>query len=139
MLFFPQALDEEIGFIAEGKKQFSYLFLIVENIGPVYPSQWVKVSSGLQANFTGRITLSPRSTLPALLTCFVMRDILCNVHDFKQNLKFSMENTLKSRKNGYMLSSYTESTLCCSDVYNLAQKLDNSLQIVKIDGHAWRG
>ena len=39
MLFFPQALDEEIGFIAEGKKQFSYLFLIIENIGPVYPSQ----------------------------------------------------------------------------------------------------
>ena len=27
---------------------------------------------------TGRVTLSPRSTLPALLTCFVMRDILCN-------------------------------------------------------------
>ena len=50
-----------------------------------------------------------------------------------------MENTLKSRKNGYMLSSYTESTLCCSDVYNLAQKLDNSLQIVKINGHSWRG
>ena len=35
MLFFPQALDEEIGFIAEGKKQFSYLFLIVKNRGPV--------------------------------------------------------------------------------------------------------
>ena len=83
MLFFPQALDEEIGFIAEGKKQFSYLFLIIENIGPVYPSQRVNVSSGLQANFTGRVTLSPGSTLPALLTCFVMRDILCNVHHFK--------------------------------------------------------
>ena len=50
-----------------------------------------------------------------------------------------MENTLKSRKNGYMWSSYTESALYCSDVYNLAQKLDNSLQIVKINGHAWRG
>ena len=79
MLFFPQALDEEIGFIAEGKKQFIYLFLIVENIGPVYSSQRVKVSSGLQANFTGRVTLSPGSTLPAFLTCFVMRNILCNV------------------------------------------------------------
>ena len=42
MLFFPQALDEEIGFIAEGKKQFIHLFLIVENIGPVYSSQRVK-------------------------------------------------------------------------------------------------
>ena len=29
------------------------------------------VSSGLQANFTDMVTLSPGSTLPALLTCFV--------------------------------------------------------------------
>ena len=42
-----------------------------------YPSKRVKVSSGLQANFTGRVTLSGGSTLPALLTCFVIRDILC--------------------------------------------------------------
>ena len=49
-----------------------------------------------------------------------------------------MENTLNSRENGKMLSSYTENTLYCSDVYNLAQKLDNSVQIVKIAGHAWR-
>ena len=27
---------------------------------------------------------------------------------------------------------YTENTLYCSDVYDLAQKLDNSIQIVKI-------
>ena len=50
-----------------------------------------------------------------------------------------MENTLNSRKNGKILSSYTENTLYCSDVYNLAQKLDNSVQIVKITGQAWRG
>ena len=37
-----------------------------------YPSKRVKISSGVQANFTGRVTLSPGSTLPALLTCFVM-------------------------------------------------------------------
>ena len=49
-----------------------------------------------------------------------------------------MENTLNSRKNGKILSSYTENTLYCSDVYNLAQKLDNSVQIVKIKGHAQR-
>ena len=49
-----------------------------------------------------------------------------------------MENTSNSRENGKMLSSYTENTLYCSDVYNLAQKLDNSVQIVKIAGHAWR-
>ena len=49
-----------------------------------------------------------------------------------------MENTLNSRENGKMLSSYTENTLYCSDVYNLAQKLDNSVQIVKITGHAWQ-
>ena len=41
-------------------------------------SKRVKVSSGLQANFTGVVTLSTGSTLQALLTCFVMRDILCN-------------------------------------------------------------
>ena len=44
-----------------------------------YPSRWVKDSSGLQVNFTGRVTLLSRSTLPALLTCFVMLDIVCNV------------------------------------------------------------
>ena len=43
-----------------------------------YVSKRVKVSCGLQAHFTGTVTLSPRSTLPALLTCFVRRDILCN-------------------------------------------------------------
>ena len=45
-----------------------------------------------------------------------------------------MENTLNSRKKRKILSSYTENTLYCSDVYNLAQKLDNSAQIVKITG-----
>ena len=49
--------------------------------------------SGLQATFTGRVTLSPGSTLPALLTCFVMHDILCNGPKFEIMLKFSMENT----------------------------------------------
>ena len=40
-----------------------------------------------------------------------------------------MENTLNSRKNNVkILSSYAENT---SDVYNLAQKLDNSVQIVR--------
>ena len=38
-----------------------------------YPSKWVKVSSGLQANFTGRVTLSPGSTLLALLAFFIMQ------------------------------------------------------------------
>ena len=45
--------------------------------------------------FTGRVTLSPGSTLPVLLTRFVMRDILCDGPKF-----FSMENTLNSRKKG---------------------------------------
>ena len=43
-----------------------------------YPNKQVKVSSGFEANFTCRVTLSPGSMLPALLTCFIMRDILCN-------------------------------------------------------------
>ena len=50
-----------------------------------------------------------------------------------------MENTLNPRKKRKILSSYTENTLYYSDVYNLAQKLDNSAQIVKIQkitGHA---
>ena len=42
-----------------------------------------------------------------------------------------MENTLNSWKNGKILSLYTENILYCSDVYNSAQKLDNSIQIVK--------
>ena len=41
------------------------------------------------------------------------------------------ENTLNSWKNGKILSPYSE------NVYNLAQKLDNSIQIVKITDHAW--
>ena len=44
------------------------------------------------------VTLSPGSTLPALLTCFVMRDILCNGPKFEIILKFSMEKTLNSLK-----------------------------------------
>ena len=46
-----------------------------------------------------------------------------------------MENTLNSREKGKMLSLYTENTLYCSDVCNLAQKFDNFVQIVKIAGH----
>ena len=41
-------------------------------------------------------------------------------------------------KNRKILSLYTENTLYCSDVYNWAQKLDNSVQIVKITGQAWQ-
>ena len=52
-----------------------------------YLSKLVKVSSGLQANFTGRVTLTPGSTLPALLTCFVMRDIQFTT---VQNLKLEI-------------------------------------------------
>ena len=50
-----------------------------------------------------------------------------------------MGNTLNSRKNGKISSSYSENTLYCSDVYNFPQKLDNFVQIVKITGQArWR-
>ena len=52
-----------------------------------------------------------------------------------------MENTLSSRRHRKILLSYVENTLYCSDVYNLAQKSDNSDQIVKIQkitGHAWK-
>ena len=63
-----------------------------------YPCKRVKVSSGLQANFTGSVTLSPGPTLPALLTCFVMCDILCNGLKFEIILIFFLENTLNSQK-----------------------------------------
>ena len=46
------------------------------------------------------------------------------------------ENTFNSQKHGKILSSYAENTLHCSDVYTLAQKLNNPVQIVKITGHA---
>ena len=45
---------------------------------------------------------------------------------------------VKSTKKGKILSTYKENTVYCSDVYNLAQKLDNSVQIVRITGHASR-
>ena len=38
-----------------------------------YSGKRVKVSFGLQANFTGRVTLSPGSTLPALPLAVVFR------------------------------------------------------------------
>ena len=46
-----------------------------------------------------------------------MHGILCNVQDIKlKHVKFT--------KNGKVLSSYRENMLYCSDIYNLAQKLD---------------
>ena len=38
---------------------------------------------GLQANFTGRVTLSPGSTLQALLTCYFMRAFFVTVQNLK--------------------------------------------------------
>ena len=49
-----------------------------------------------------------------------------------------MKNALNSGKHGKILSLYAENTLYCWDFYNLAQKSNNSVQIVKITGHAWR-
>ena len=50
-----------------------------------------------------------------------------------------MENTLNSQKKRRenVIIVYRK-YIYCSDVYNLAQKLDNSVQIVKIKGHAPR-
>lgn len=39
-------------------------------------------------------------------------------------------------KKGDILASYTTNTLYSSDVNNLDQEFDNSVQIVKINGHA---
>ena len=46
-----------------------------------------------------------------------------------------MENMLNSSKHG-KISSYAENISYCSDVYNLGQKLANSVQIVKITSQA---
>ena len=62
--------------------------------------------------------VSPGSTLPALLTCFVMRDILCNGPRFEIILKFSMENTLNSRKKGKYYHRIQKITFYFSDAYN---------------------
>ena len=51
-----------------------------------------------EGHIFARVTLASGSTLQALLTCFVMRVILCNGPKFETVLKFSMENTLNSRK-----------------------------------------
>ena len=81
--------------------------------GGGYLSKRVKVSSGLQTNFTGMVTLSPRSTLPALLTCSIIRDILCNGPKFEIIWKFAMEKTLNSRNHRRQ-----KLTFYFSDVYN---------------------
>ena len=55
--------------------------------------------------------------------------------DIKLEVVYGTTLNLRKKKTGKTLSSSTENTLYCSDVYNLAQKLDNSVQIVKITGH----
>ena len=49
---------------------------------------------------------------------------------WKQALEVLYENRLNSRKKREM--SYAKNTLHCLDFYNLAKKLDNSVQIAKI-------
>ena len=44
-----------------------------------------------------------------------------------RRFRLGWENTFNSQKHGKILSSYAENTLHCSDVYNLAQKLNNSV------------
>ena len=53
-----------------------------------------------------------------------------------RRFRLGWENTFNSQKHGKILSSHAENTLHCSGVYILAQKLNNSVQIVKITGHA---
>ena len=52
-----------------------------------YPCARVTLASGLKLALVykqiSQVTLSPGSNLPVLLTCFVMRDIQCNVLDLK--------------------------------------------------------
>ena len=60
-----------------------------------YPFARVTLTSGF---FTCRVTLSPESTLQALLTCSVMRDIFRNSPNLEIILNFSMENALNSQK-----------------------------------------
>ena len=57
--------------------------------------------------------------LQALLTCFVLRDILCKGPKFEIILKFSMENTLNSgKKKENTVLSRQNITFYFSDVYN---------------------
>ena len=83
----PKPLKSALGFLSEG------LFIRREG----YPCDSVlTLASGFKlALFYKQISqVSPGSTLPALLTCFVMRHILCNGPRFEIILKFFMENTL---------------------------------------------
>ena len=45
-----------------------------------------------------------------------------------RRFRLGWENTFNSQKHGKILSTYAENTLYCSDVYNLAQKLNNSIR-----------
>ena len=94
-----------------GEEKLYFLLLKSVNVKKAQLEQSVSThfvadicGSGLQANFTGMVTLSPDLTSPALLTRFILCDICCNIQDLQENLKFSMENTLTSRKNGKILS-----------------------------------
>ena len=49
-----------------------------------------------------------------------------------RRFRLGWENTFNSQKHGKILSTYAENTLYCSDVYNLAQKLNNSDQTLTL-------
>ena len=79
----------------------------------------VKFSSDLRANFTGRFTLSSGSTLPTLLTCFVMCDILCNGPRFENNLEVLYGKHVKfKKKKGSYYHRRQNITFYFSDVYS---------------------
>ena len=67
-----------------------------------YPCARVTLARGLKLALVykqiSQVGVSSGSTLPALLTCFVTRDIFCNGQKFEITLKFSVENTLNSQK-----------------------------------------
>ena len=69
-----------------------------------------------------RVTLSPGSTLSALPTCFVMREILCNGRKFEiiseVLYRKHVEFTKKKKKKGKYYHRRQNITFYFSDVYN---------------------
>ena len=71
-----------------------------------YPCARVTLASGLKLALVYK-----QISQVALLTCFAMRDILYNGPKFEIILKFSMENTLNSRKKGKYYQALTKNNI----------------------------
>ena len=121
----------------------------MKHLGPVYKERglplcqlWATLASRLKLQlwFTSKFhrqgyPITQVNFATTLLTCFVMRDILCNGPKFEIIWKFSTENTLNSRKKGKCYHRRQKITFYFSDVYN---KLSSEIGSYRSNWHDGR-